>query len=222
MLLLHWWSWKQPLAGSHWHAAWEPVLSIPNSPWSAKVSSGTSLCFCEQGENCQMHVLSYFILHIDFVCSFCQQCYFQGLLESLPLVMVVISKTPILKVCCALKIFLGISIDHWCFPVQLMSTCSFEWVMTWIGCGESTKILNENTALWLKSVFFLLKFFFFNYQCNATCQPQFIHNESDCFSDLIFRSFCKDFMDWTNRLYVNWFTGISSVWGWHVQLCNSS
>lgn len=130
ILLLLWWGWKHPLAGSHWHPAWEPVLGIVNSPWSAELASGTSFCFCKHGENCQMHVLSYFILHIDFVCSFCQQCYFQGLLESLLLVMVVISKAPILKVYCALKIFLGISMDHWCFPVQLMSACSFKRVMT--------------------------------------------------------------------------------------------
>lgn len=159
VLLLHWWSWKQPLAGSHRYPAWEPVIGILSSPWSAVLSSGTSLCFCKQGGHCQMHVRSYFILHIDFVCSFCQQCYFQGLLESLLLVMVVISKTPILKVCCALKIFLGISIDHLCFPVQLMSSWSFKRVMTWIGCAKSMKILKENTALWLKSVFFRLIFF---------------------------------------------------------------
>lgn len=151
-----------------------------------------------------MHVRSYFILHIDFVCSFCQQCCCQGLLESLSLVMVVINKTPILKVCCALKIFLGISIDYWCFPDQLISICSLQGVMTWIGCAQNKKIRTENTALWLKSVFFRLKFYFFKITTYATCKPQFIHNESGCsYSKLIFRSFPEDFTGLTSRLYTN-------------------
>lgn len=53
-----------------------------------------------------------FPLRIDFVCSFCQQRYRQGLLESLSQVVMVINKAPVPKVCCTLKGFRGVSIER--------------------------------------------------------------------------------------------------------------
>lgn len=64
----------------------------------------------------------------------------------------VLNKTPILKVCWALKAFPGISIDHWCFPKSI-NEC-LPRVMAWTGCAQIVKILAENAALWLKSVVF--------------------------------------------------------------------
>lgn len=119
-----------------------------------------------------------------FVCSFCLQRFCQGLLESLSLVKVVIKKTPN-----PFRFFLRISMDHLCFPNQVMTAFMHKIRKYW-KYWPSVKI----RVFQIKTLFFK-KFIHL---------PQFIHNESDCnYSKLVFRSFPEGFPDLTSRLYIN-------------------